>query len=448
MGRLFGTDGVRGVANRDLTPELAFRIGRAHGHLLARPDRRPRVAVGRDTRVSGQMLEAAYLSGLCSSGADVLLLGVVPTPAVAWLVGVLGADGGAVISASHNPVQDNGIKLLNREGYKLSDEEEAALEEGLARAGDLPRPVGADLGQVSHLEGEAEDLFVRYVVSRAPRRLEGLRVVLDCANGAAHRVAPRVFRDLGAEVHVLHAEPDGVNINHGCGSTHPQSLLDAVVEHGARLGLAFDGDADRCLAADETGALVDGDPMLLIFARALKEEGRLPHDLLITTVMANYGLEEALRRHGIRMRRTAVGDRYVLADMRDQGAVLGGEQSGHIIFLEHGTTGDGVLTGMMLACIVQASPEPLSRMAAGMTRMPQVLVNVPGVDKARLDADAEVAEAVARVERRLSQRGRVLVRPSGTEPLVRVMAEGPDRAELDEVVGELSQVIRQRLALG
>lgn len=447
MGRLFGTDGVRGVANRDLTPELAFRIGRAHGHLLGRQGRRPKVAVGRDTRISGEMLEAAYLSGLCASGADVLLLGVVPTPAVAWLVGELGADGGAVISASHNPVEDNGIKLLNREGYKLSDEEEAALEDGIDRADELPRPVGADLGRITHFAGEAEDRFVQYLVSRAPQRLDGLKVVLDCAHGAAYRVAPRVFQELGADVRVLNAAPDGVNINRACGSTHPEEMLKAVVEQGARLGLAFDGDADRCLAADETGRLVDGDPMLLIFAQALKAQGKLPGDLLITTVMANYGLEEALRRHGIGMRRTNVGDRYVLADMREQGAVLGGEQSGHIIFLEHNTTGDGVLTGMMLACIVHGASEPLSAMAAGMTRMPQVLVNVKGVDKSRLDLDAEVASAIVQVEQRLAQRGRVLVRPSGTEPLVRVMAEGPDRAELDEVVGELSRVIRERLSL-
>lgn len=446
MARLFGTDGVRGVANRDLTPELAFRIGRAHGHLLGRDGGRPRVAVGRDTRISGQMLEAAYLAGLCASGADVLLLGVMPTPGVAWLVGDFGADGGAVISASHNPVQDNGIKLLNRQGFKLTDEEEDALEEGIQRADELPRPIGGDLGRVENHAQDGEDRYVGYLAGRAPSRLEGLRVVLDCANGAACRVAPRVFRQLGADAVVLHASPDGVNINRDCGSTHPGEMLRAVRGSGARLGLAFDGDADRCLASDEVGVLVDGDPMLLIFARWLREHGKLPENMVVTTVMANFGLEEALRRNGIGMRRTPVGDRYVLAEMRRQGAALGGEQSGHIIFLDHATTGDGVLTGVVLASIVHASKEPLSQMASGMKKMPQVLVNVPARDKDRWDQDPAIAEAVARVEQRLQDRGRVLVRPSGTENLVRVMAEGPDRQELDQLVGEIRMVIEQRLA--
>lgn len=446
MARLFGTDGVRGVANRDLTPELAFRIGRAHGHLLARDGRRPRLVVGRDTRVSGPMLEASYLAGLCSSGADVLLLGVMPTPGVAWLVGQFGADGGAVISASHNPCQDNGIKLLNAQGFKLSDEEEDALEAGIAQADGLPRPVGGDLGRVESHVRDGEDRYVAYLASQAPCRLDGLRVVLDCAHGAASQVAPRVFGALGAEARILHNEPDGVNINRDCGSTHPGGMQQAVLAAGARLGLAFDGDADRCIAADEAGNLVDGDPMLLIFARWLRDAGRLPGDTVVTTVMANYGLEEALRRHGIGMVRTPVGDRYVLAEMRRRGALLGGEQSGHLIFLDHGTTGDGVLTGMLLACRVQASDEPLSAMAAGMTRMPQLLVNVRVRDKNLWDRDPEVVGAVARAEARLQDRGRVLVRPSGTENLVRVMAEGPEREELDLLVGEIRQVLEQRLA--
>ncbi len=445
MARLFGTDGVRGVANRDLTPELAFRIGRAHGHLLARDCPRPRVAIGRDTRVSGQMLEASYLAGLCSSGADVLLLGVIPTPGVAWLVGQLQAQGGAVISASHNPVQDNGIKLLNAQGFKLSDQEEEALEELLGGVDDLPRPVGGDLGRVESLAREAEDLYVQYLVDCAPSRLDGLRVVLDCAHGAAWRVAPRVFSQLGAEATVLHAEPDGVNINRDCGSTHPQVLLQAVPERGARLGLAFDGDADRCLACDEIGALVDGDPMLLVFARWLKERDGLAQATLVTTVMANYGLEEALNRHGIQMVRTPVGDRYVLAEMRRNGAVLGGEQSGHIIFLEHSTTGDGVLTGLMLAAILHGSDEPLSQRAREMTRMPQILVNVPVRDKTNWNQDPAIAEAVARAEENLRGRGRVLVRPSGTESLVRVMVEGPDLGELEALVGGIREVMERRL---
>ncbi len=446
MARLFGTDGVRGVANRDLTPELAFRIGRAHGHLLARDGPRPRVAIGRDTRISGQMLEASYLAGLCASGTDVLLLGVIPTPGVAWLVGQLQARGGAVISASHNPVRDNGIKLLNAQGFKLSDQEEEALEELISQADSLPRPVGGDLGRVESLAREAEDLYVQYLVDCSPSRLDGLRLVLDCAHGAAWRVGPRVFGQLGAEVTVLHAEPDGVNINHDCGSTHPGALLHAVPERSARLGLAFDGDADRCLACDETGTLVDGDPMLLVFARWLKQHGRLNQGMVVTTVMANYGLEEALKRHGIQMVRTPVGDRHVLAEMRRDGAVLGGEQSGHIIFLEHATTGDGVLTGVMLAAIVHGSDEPLSHLAREMTRMPQILVNVAVRDKNNWNQDPAIAEAVARAEADLRDRGRVLVRPSGTENLVRVMVEGPDLQELEGLVGHIRQVMEQRLA--
>lgn len=446
MSSLFGTDGVRGVANRDLTPELAFRIGRAHGHLLGREGHRPRVAIGRDTRISGQMLEAAYLAGLGSSGADAILLGVMPTPGVAWLVGELQADGGAVISASHNPVQDNGIKLLNARGFKLSDEEEEALEGLIARVDELPRPVGADLGRVESRAEEAEDLYVGHLIRSAPSRLVGLEVVLDCAHGAASRVAPRVFAELGARATILSAAPDGININRECGSTHPDALLQTVLQTRARLGLAFDGDADRCLAADEKGNLVDGDPMLLVFARWLREQGRLPGDLLVTTVMANFGLEEALRREGIGMVRTPVGDRYVLAEMRRRGGTLGGEQSGHIIFLDHSTTGDGVLTGVILASIVHRAAEPLSRMAQAMTRMPQVLVNVPVRDKSLWDKDPLIAQAVARGQERLRERGRILVRPSGTENLVRVMLEGPDREELDEMVGEIRQVMEERMA--
>lgn len=446
MSSLFGTDGVRGVANRDLTPELAFRIGRAHGHLLSRDGRRPRVAIGRDTRVSGQMLEAACVAGLCSSGADVILLGIMPTPGVAWLVGRLQADGGAVISASHNPVQDNGIKLLNGLGFKLSDEEEEALEAFIAQADELPRPIGADLGRVESLAEEAEDLYVEHLVRSAPSRLDGLEVVLDCAHGAAWRVAPRVFEALGARATVLSARPDGININRDCGSTHPEELLMTVRQTRARLGLAFDGDADRCLASDEEGNLVDGDPMLLLFARWLRQHGRLPGDILVTTVMANFGLEEALRREGIGMVRTPVGDRYVLAEMRRRGGTLGGEQSGHIIFLDHATTGDGVLTGVILASIVHQTAEPLSRMARAMTRMPQVLVNVPVRDKSLWDKDPQIAQAVAQGQERLRERGRILVRPSGTENLVRIMLEGPDREELDRLVGEIRQVMEERLA--
>lgn len=430
MARLFGTDGVRGVANRDLTPELAFRIGRAHGHLLARDGPRPRVAIGRDTRISGQMLEASYLAGLCASGTDVLLLGVIPTPGVAWLVGQLQARGGAVISASHNPVRDNGIKLLNAQGFKLSDQEEEALEELISQADSLPRPVGGDLGRVESLAREAEDLYVQYLVDCSPSRLDGLRLVLDCAHGAAWRVGPRVFGQLGAEVTVLHAEPDGVNINHDCGSTHPGALLHAVPERSARLGLAFDGDADRCLACDETGALVDGDPMLLVFARWLKQHGRLNQGTVVTTVMANYGLEEALKRHGIQMVRTPVGDRHVLAEMRRDGAVLGGEQSGHIIFLDYATTGDGIITALHVLKHLKESGRPLAELAKFMTVFPQQLKSfavarkVPLADLTHLPAEIEACGAA------LGDSGRTIVRYSGTENKIRILVE----AESDEDV--------------
>lgn len=444
MGKLFGTDGIRGIANTELTPELLFRIGRAHAASLKRHTPRPRLIVGRDTRISGDLLEAAYTAGACSSGADVVALGVLPTPGVAALIPVLNGHGGAVLSASHNPARDNGIKLLSGDGYKLDDAVEAEIESFIEQSDTLPRMTGAEVGR-REFHPEAEQLYVEHVLKAARGRLEGLKVVLDCAHGAAYRVAPRVFQELGAQVEVINAAPDGVNINVGCGSTHLEGLQAEVVARGASLGLAFDGDADRCLAVDEQGTVVDGDQMMALFATWLKAQGRLKNDLLVATVMSNVGLEIALREKGIHLLRTKVGDRYVLEEMKLKDAVLGGEQSGHVILLDHGTTGDGTMAGLMLAQLLHSGGQPLSALAAGMPRLPQKLVNVVARQKDRLDQDEEIGATIKRLEARLAERGRILVRCSGTEPLVRVMAEGPDLAELDDVVGELSRLIEQRL---
>lgn len=441
MGKLFGTDGVRGVANRQLTPELALGLGRAHGHLLGIG---ARVVIGKDTRISSDMLEAAYAAGLMASGARPLLAGMLPTPAVAYLVRHLQAQGGAMISASHNPIADNGIKLFESTGFKLDDAASARIEELLDGEDTMPRPEGTDVGQTERLTG-SQATYEEFLVKLAPCRLEGLHVILDCAHGAACHVAPRVFESLGARVELLHSEPDGARINVRCGSTDLSELRAAVLERGAALGLAFDGDADRCLAVDETGQDVDGDRMLLLFAEWMRAQGRLSGDLVVATVMSNYGLERALSERKLKLIRAAVGDRYVLEAMQQNGAVLGGEQSGHLIFLEHGTTGDGVLSGLMLAAVAKSSGQTVSQLAQRLTPLPQKLVNVRVRSKDELDSDREIAAAVSRQEDRLSNRGRLLIRPSGTEPLVRVMAEGPDEKELDEILAELSGLIAQRL---
>ena len=442
MARLFGTDGIRGIANTELTPELVYSIGFAHGYRLrSKMNGRPRVVVGRDTRISGALLESSYAAGLCAAGADAVILGVIPTPAVAWYVVHTRAQGGGVISASHNPAADNGIKLLGPQGFKLRDEEEDELEALARNTAVLERPSAGGVGNVFHCEREAEDAYVNYLLSLAEVRLDKLKLVVDCANGAAFRVAPRVFGELGAEITLLNTEPDGLTINRGCGSTHLELLQQKVTELGAQFGLAFDGDADRCLAVDEKGQVTDGDPLLLIFARHLRRQGRLDGSCVVTTVMANLGLEEALQRDNMTMARTGVGDRYVLAEMLQRGAKLGGEQSGHIIFLDHATTGDGVLTGLMLSQILAGENRPLSELASDCRKKPQLLVNVRVKDKNNWREAAEVDEAVRRIESALSGRGRLLVRPSGTENLLRLMAEGPDSGELAELLQELKSVL-------
>lgn len=449
MARLFGTDGVRGLANRDVTAELALDLSVAAAHVLgasgAFAGHRPRAVVGRDSRASGEFLSAAVDAGLASAGVDVEDVGILPTPAVAFLTAEYGVDLGVVLSASHNPMPDNGIKFLARGGHKLDDELENAIE---ARMGeDWERPVGAQVGRITSDPGRAARAYVEHLVGTIDTDLAGLRIAVDCANGAASEVGPAALRVAGAEVLVVNAAPDGRNINDRAGSTHPEQLQAFVVAAGADLGVAFDGDADRCLAVDGTGALVDGDQIMGVLALALREQGALPHDTLVTTVMSNLGLRLAMREAGIATVDTAVGDRYVLEAMRAGGYGLGGEQSGHIILAEHATTGDGVLTAMQLAARVVATGRPLADLAAVVRRLPQTLVNVPGVDRTRVGTDAVLTDAVAAVEDKLGETGRVLLRPSGTEPLVRVMVEAATQDEADEAAARLADVVRERLAL-
>ncbi|MET0928890.1 MAG: phosphoglucosamine mutase [Aeromicrobium sp.] len=448
MGRIFGTDGVRGVANRDLTAELAVDLAVAAAHILgevgAFADQRPTAVVARDPRASGEFLEAAVIAGLASAGVDVHRLGVVPTPGAAYLTSYLEADMGVMISASHNAMPDNGIKFLARGGLKLDDDLELLIEQRLEEPWD--RPIGADVGRIgdSHAGVAA---YVKHLVASTPSRLDGLTVVLDCANGAAFQVGPRVFEQLGAKVLAIHAEPDGLNINENCGSTHLDDLQKAVVEHGADAGFAFDGDADRCLAVDQTGAVVDGDHILAILSLAARDAGRLTDDTVVATVMSNLGFVQALEAAGITVIQTAVGDRYVLEAMRAGGFSMGGEQSGHVIMGDYATTGDGVLTAAHLAARLCQTRSTLSELASVMTRLPQVLVNVPDVDKGRADTDPILQGEVAVAAARLGTTGRVLLRQSGTEPLVRVMVEAATHEEAAEVAHHLAGVVRATLAL-
>jgi phosphoglucosamine mutase len=446
--RLFGTDGVRGLANEDLTAELAVDLSVAAAHVLgeagAFSGHRPVAVVGRDTRVSGQFLEAAVVAGLASAGVDVLLLGVLPTPGVAYLTDALGADLGVMLSASHNPMPDNGIKFLARGGVKLDDDIEHAIEQRLREPWD--RPTGAGVGRVSTYE-EAVDKYAAHLVSTLPRRLDGIRVVLDCAHGAAFEAGPKALREAGADVVAVSAEPDGLNINDGCGSTHLDVLQKAVVEHGADVGFALDGDADRCLAVDRDGNVVDGDQILAILALALRDAGELHADTVVATVMSNLGFVQAMRREGVEVRQTKVGDRYVLEAMKSAGYSLGGEQSGHVIMSAHATTGDGILTALQVLGRMAEKDAPLDELAGVMSRLPQVLVNVKGVDKSRAGEDAVLAAAVAEAEAELGGSGRVLLRPSGTEPLVRVMVEAAEPDQAQDIAERLAGVVRQQLAL-
>ncbi|MFH5186596.1 phosphoglucosamine mutase [Paenibacillus sp. TAB 01] len=445
MGKYFGTDGVRGVANQELTPELAYKIGRCGGYVLAGKVDKPNVVIGRDTRISGTMLEAALVAGLLSIGANVIRIGVVSTPAVAYLTRLLKADAGVMISASHNPVEDNGIKFFAADGYKLSDETELEIERLMDAAVDeLPRPVGGDLGTATD-DNEAKYLYLDYVKSTVKSSFQGYKVVLDCANGSAYELAPKVFEALGAEVITIGAEPNGRNINDHCGSTHPENLQKAVVEHGAALGLAFDGDADRLIAIDETGAEVDGDYILSICGHAMNQAGLLKHSTIVTTVMSNIGFFKGIEAVGLKAAKTAVGDRYVMEEMRKGGYNLGGEQSGHVIFLEYNTTGDGILTALQLVDTLVQAGKKLSELKQIMRKFPQKLVNVRVADKSTWKENKAIAAAILKVETELGDNGRVLVRPSGTESLIRVMAEGPDKAQVEAYVQEIATVIQQEL---
>lgn len=448
-GIKFGTDGVRGRFNSTLTVEDLLKIGKAHGYSLRQDFQgsgRPRVVVGRDSRISGHALFGAYSAGLMSQGVDVVDLGVIPTPAVAYAVKQMAADGAAMLSASHNPVPDNGIKLFGSSGKKLDDLRSRELEQLIARSESLELVDGLQVGRL-YYEPEFRHRYREFLLSLLEGRLDGLKIVLDCAHGAAADHAEELFKAAGADVVVLFDTPDGEKINVKCGSTDLSPLAAAVQEYGAHMGFAFDGDADRCLAVDERGGLVSGDQMMVVIASHFKQASKLAGDCVVLTVMSNLGAELALRELGVEVVRTPVGDRYVYEEMARRGAVLGGEQSGHILLLDKHWSGDGMLAGLVFAGIVGQTGKALSALLESIPEMPQKLVNVPGVDKNRLDTDDSVKQAIEAAQTRLGSQGRLLVRPSGTEPLVRLMAEGPDGELIDSVLADLRRVVEDRLAL-
>ncbi len=446
--QLFGTDGVRGVANvHPMTTEIAMQIGRAAAYLFKHKDRRSRIVIGKDTRLSGYMIENALAAGICSMGVDVLLVGPLPTPGIAFITASMRADAGVVISASHNPYQDNGIKFFGRDGFKLPDEKELQIE-NLILSGKIDdlRPTAAEVGKAFRVD-DAVGRYVVFLKNSFPRKLDltGLKIVLDCAHGAAYRVAPAVLEELGAEVIPFGVSPNGTNINSGCGSMHPELIARATREHGADLGIALDGDADRCLFVDEQGVDVDGDHILAICGTHLLRQGKLLHKTVVATVMSNMGLDIAMRKAGGRVIKTAVGDRYVVEEMRRQGCVLGGEQSGHVIFLEYNTTGDGVLTALQILAIMQETGQSLSELAKVMTSLPQVLVNVRVRERRNISDIPAIRDVIDQVEERLAENGRVLIRYSGTEPLLRIMLEGEDQNEIAGMADEIARAVTREL---
>ncbi|KGJ72024.1 phosphoglucosamine mutase [Cryobacterium roopkundense] len=452
MSRLFGTDGVRGLANRDLTAGLALSLAQASASVLTSgrraqarlaEGRRPVAVVARDPRISGEFLTAAVSAGLASSGVDVLDAGVIPTPAAAFLIADIGADFGVMISASHNAAPDNGIKIFAFGGTKLPDTVEDRIESYIGR--DTLMPIGGDVGRVRRF-ADAEDRYVVHLLGTLPHRLDGIHVVLDCAHGAAAGVSPQVFTDAGARLTVIGADPDGLNINDGVGSTHLDNLAKAVLEHGADVGIAHDGDADRCLAVDREGNIVDGDQIMAILAVSMAERGVLKDRTLVATVMSNLGLRKAMAANDITMVQTKVGDRYVLEELNEHGYSLGGEQSGHVIMTKYATTGDGILTGLHLVAEMARTGKTLAELASVMTVFPQILVNVRGVDHRALGSDDVIAEAVRAAEAELGDTGRVLLRPSGTEPMVRVMVEAADQPTADRLAHQLAAIVLERLA--
>lgn len=453
MGRLFGTDGVRGLANRDLTADLAQNLAGAAAHVLGdlgqlkaggSPGARPRAVVGRDPRASGEFLEAATVAGLASAGMDVLVLGVLPTPGVAHLTAELDVDLGVMISASHNPMPDNGIKFFARGGHKLPDDVEEQIEARLYEG--WARPTGSDVGRVVQYE-DALSHYVEHLLACTPNRLTGLKVVVDTGNGAAAAASPRALRRMGAQVLAIHSSPDGYNINEGCGSTHLDDLREAVVEHGYDVGIAHDGDADRCLAVDADGQVVDGDQIMAVLALALRDHGKLARNTVVATVMSNLGFKLAMREAGIISVETAVGDRYVLESMRANGYNLGGEQSGHVVLLDYATTGDGTLTALHLLARMADTGRSLADLVATMTKLPQVLINVGNVDRYAVGSSQELNDVVGKARARLGEQGRVLLRPSGTEPLVRVMVEAPTDDEARAVAEELAAAVAREIPL-
>lgn len=450
MQRIFGTDGVRGIANKELTPELAYKLGKAGAYVLTETAHKPKILVGMDTRISGDMLESALVSGILSIGAEAICIGVIPTPAVAYLTRKYKADAGVVISASHNPVEYNGIKFFNGSGYKLSD----ALEDKIQYIIEsdfkgISVPLGAQIGRKIVETEDALKNYVDFAKSTIDIDLKGLKVVLDCANGASYITSVRAFEELGAEVKVINNNPDGININNNCGSTHPEELMRTVVEEGFDLGLAFDGDADRCLAVDENGNLINGDFIMAIIGKNLKDEGKLYKNTVVVTVMSNMGLDIALKKEKMSTVKTKVGDRYVLEKMKEEGYKLGGEQSGHIIMLDYNTTGDGLITAFQISSIVKKSGKKLSQLASMMKNLPQVLANakVPNDKKGIYEEDKEIVEKIKEIRERLDGCGRVLIRPSGTEPLVRVMLEGEAQGEIDQIARNLAELIQRKANL-
>ena len=447
MGRLFGTDGVRGIANKELTPELAFNLGKAGAYVLKAKNDRPVVVIGKDTRISGDMLENALAAGILAVGGNVIKAGVIPTPAVAYLARYYDADAGIVIRASHNTFEYNGIKFFNGEGYKLDDLLEEKIEDIIISSVDVNSHITGDLiGRCLEASENAEDLYMRHLLETVDFRLEGKKIALDCANGASYRIARKVYEALGAEVTVMGDKPDGININDGCGSTHPEKLAELVKRTGADIGMAFDGDADRLIVVDEKGRVLDGDRVIAICARMLKEQGRLKENRVTVTVMSNIGFHKAMEESGIEVDVTGVGDRYVLESMLETGCVIGGEQSGHIIFKEHTTTGDGILSSLQFMGAVTCSGRKPSEMADEIEIFPQVLVNA-GINndyKKTYMKDPEIADEIRRIEEKMAGNGRVLIRPSGTEPLVRVMIEGDDEKQLEELAQGLAHMIEEK----
>lgn len=448
MGKYFGTDGVRGVANSELTPEFAFKLGRFGGYVLAHNGHdNPTVLVGRDTRVSGEMLEAALVAGLLSTGAEVMRLGVISTPGVSYLTRELEAQAGVMISASHNPVQDNGIKFFGADGFKLSDDQEAEIEALIdAEEDTVPRPTGVNLGHTSdYFEGGQR--YLSFLKSTIEGDLEGLKIALDGAHGSTYSLAPFLFGDLEADTVTMGCNPDGNNINDGVGSTHPEALAELVVESGSDFGLAFDGDGDRLIAVDEKGQIVDGDQIMFILAQAMSKRGELKDNMVVSTVMSNLGFYKALENFNIQSDKTKVGDRYVVEEMRRGHYNLGGEQSGHIVMMDYNTTGDGLLTGVQLAAIIKQSGQTLSELAGQMTKYPQRLVNIRVTDKHAVEDNADVAAAIKAVEDEMNGEGRVLVRPSGTEPLVRVMVEAKTDEDAERFVHSIADVVKEKMGL-